>query len=112
MSLLELQAGACAICHEPFGARTPAVDHDHETGRLRGLLCGRCNSAIAMLRGSAAIAARVVDCLQNAQLHVEDTSPREQSERRDAATGNQKRLRDRSTWPRHDGHQRESQREK
>jgi hypothetical protein len=41
------QAGCCAICQEPMG--TPAVDHDHDTGRVRGLLCRRCNTGIGML---------------------------------------------------------------
>lgn len=46
---LEAQGGVCAICgsSEP-NARWDsfAVDHDHETGELRGLLCGKCNTGI------------------------------------------------------------------
>jgi hypothetical protein len=41
------QAGCCAICQEPMGI--PAVDHDHDTGKVRGLLCRRCNTGIGML---------------------------------------------------------------
>jgi hypothetical protein len=42
--MLAKQGGGCAICHEacPTG-RQLAVDHDHTTGRVRGLLCTRCN---------------------------------------------------------------------
>jgi hypothetical protein len=40
--LLQLQAGCCAICKEP-AKQTLAVDHNHETGKIRGLLCYRCN---------------------------------------------------------------------
>jgi hypothetical protein len=44
---LEAQGGACAICGstEPRGRwnRHFAVDHCHETGEPRGLLCGGCN---------------------------------------------------------------------
>lgn len=42
--LLELQNGVCAICQQPDGMGwSLAVDHDHTTGQVRGLLCGRCN---------------------------------------------------------------------
>lgn len=50
------QAGACAVCRVPFTAEAPAkrggakgvpyVDHDHETGRVRALVCTGCNIAI------------------------------------------------------------------
>jgi hypothetical protein len=49
--MLEEQGGACAICRtdDPGGSGTWHVDHDHETGRVRGLLCVRCNVAIGLL---------------------------------------------------------------
>lgn len=56
-ALLEKQGGVCAICHEDEktissrGVRhNLAVDHDHKTGRVRGLLCKNCNSAIGQLQ--------------------------------------------------------------
>jgi hypothetical protein len=33
----------CAICKE---RRRLAIDHDHETGKIRSLLCGKCNTGI------------------------------------------------------------------
>lgn len=44
------QDGACAICATPAGQREGrlSVDHDHVTGRIRALLCYRCNSGIGM----------------------------------------------------------------
>ncbi|PYQ09931.1 MAG: hypothetical protein DMF83_01735 [Acidobacteria bacterium] len=46
--LLARQHEQCAICRQPCGTgRRLAVDHDHQTGRLRGLLCFRCNTALA-----------------------------------------------------------------
>ncbi len=55
-ALLETQKGVCAICGKPETARnrsgeirTLAVDHDHVTGEIRGLLCFRCNTKLAVL---------------------------------------------------------------
>jgi len=42
--LLEVQGYSCAICGTTeWRGRYPYVDHDHKTGRIRGLLCKRCN---------------------------------------------------------------------
>lgn len=41
--LLANQNGVCAICGKPQNGRHLAVDHDHETGIVRGLLCVHCN---------------------------------------------------------------------
>jgi hypothetical protein len=53
----ERQDGVCAICKKPESAKHGAtktvklltVDHDHITGKTRGLLCARCNVGIGML---------------------------------------------------------------
>ena len=42
-SLLALQGGRCAICRQRPGKIRLAVDHDHKSGAVRGLLCGRDN---------------------------------------------------------------------
>lgn len=53
-SRLATQGGVCAICGEPPVADGPrpglSVDHDHQTGENRGLLCSRCNAGIGNLR--------------------------------------------------------------
>lgn len=55
-ALYEAQKGLCAICRHPETAMARgkvlrlAVDHDPDTGRVRGLLCGACNRAIGMMR--------------------------------------------------------------
>ncbi len=55
--LYESQGGLCAICRQPSRYRKRdgtlsgrlAVDHDHATGRIRGLLCDQCNRMIGHL---------------------------------------------------------------
>ena len=50
---LEEQDGVCAICNQPqILNRRLSVDHEHETGKVRGLLCLNCNSALALFRES------------------------------------------------------------
>lgn len=44
--LLEEQGGHCALCPAVPKTRRLNVDHDHESGRVRGLLCHRCNRAL------------------------------------------------------------------
>ena len=45
--LLARQGGGCAICgREPRPDISLHLDHDHESGQLRGILCFRCNNAL------------------------------------------------------------------
>lgn len=43
---LEEQDGRCAICRKRPRRKKLHVDHDHETGAVRGLLCFRCNAGL------------------------------------------------------------------
>lgn len=52
-AMVSAQDGVCAICRQPESITTAAgrgwdlsVDHDHETGHVRGLLCNRCNALL------------------------------------------------------------------
>jgi hypothetical protein len=69
-SMLAQQEGRCAICESAFEdlQKTPHIDHDHDTGQVRGLLCGKCNSGIGYLqddlglvRAAASYLARYAD---------------------------------------------------
>jgi hypothetical protein len=48
--LLALQNGRCAICPstEPGGQGRFHIDHNHETGKVRALLCHRCNTGLGL----------------------------------------------------------------
>ncbi len=49
---LERQNGGCAICGEPPTTQILVVDHCHKSGKIRGLLCHKHNSAIGFLNDS------------------------------------------------------------
>lgn len=51
--LHDAQAGACAICFRTL--KKLVVDHCHGSLKVRGLLCGKCNSAIAFLQDNPGI---------------------------------------------------------
>lgn len=44
--ILSSQNGLCALCGGPPGQRRLAVDHDHQTGKVRALLCSNCNTGL------------------------------------------------------------------
>lgn len=44
--MLKSQEGVCAICAGVDKSRRLAVDHDHDTKKVRGLLCLRCNTKL------------------------------------------------------------------
>jgi hypothetical protein len=58
-ALLDRQGGVCAICVRPFGPalwtshEAPVIDHNHETGAIRGVLHRRCNLALEYLLSDA-----------------------------------------------------------
>lgn len=67
--LLDGQGGVCAIC-----GKTPtengmrlSVDHDHTTGKVRGLLCDTCNFAIGAFNDD-------VHLMMNARIYLESFS--------------------------------------
>ena len=62
MGIFDLQGGACALCNTHQSELTKALctDHDHETGKVRGLLCLMCNSALARLGDNKASIKKVL----------------------------------------------------
>ena len=68
-ALFRLQRGRCYICQRVARSRRLAVDHDHETGQVRGLLCSDsergCNHAILGNIKDLAMARRIVAYLEH-----------------------------------------------
>lgn len=68
--MLGAQGNACAICGmtpEENGKRL-SVDHDHETGAVRGLLCNRCNTGLGWFRDNLALLRSAGNYMRAAQL--------------------------------------------
>src|ERR1700761_10093 len=76
LAMIEKQEGRCAICQIDVksltigkGRREAAcVDHDHETGKIRGVLCHSCNTGIGLLGDSIGI-------LEKAIKYLKESSP-------------------------------------
>lgn len=49
--ILLSQNGVCKICKQT-SSQTLAVDHDHNTGKIRGLLCKSCNTGLGLFEDS------------------------------------------------------------
>lgn len=63
--LLEEQNHLCAICRLPMDeGKRLAVDHNHETGEIRGIVHLRCNTAIALFRDSPVICRLAAEYLE------------------------------------------------
>lgn len=73
--MLVAQAGVCAICRKPETATRKGqtkpmelhVDHDHVTGRVRGLLCANCNHLIGKAQESTLILRASAEYLERHQ---------------------------------------------
>lgn len=73
--MFENQEGLCGVCsclmvaraaNGLDGNRVACVDHDHHTGKVRGLLCRACNSGIGRLKDSITLLRNAVGYLEDA----------------------------------------------
>lgn len=79
--LLQKQQDLCSTCktHKSAFDYDLHVDHNHITGKVRGLLCGDCNRAIGMLKDSTTIVSNVLDYLKSFE-EIDGTSRLESSQ--------------------------------
>ncbi len=72
-ALIESQDGKCALCDcvltdlrlpSPSGHNYPCIDHDHKTGKVRGILCVGCNRALGRLGDSVDSIQKVLNYLE------------------------------------------------
>lgn len=66
---LQKQGGVCAICGNPSEVadsmkRDLHVDHDHKTGQVRGLLCGKCNPMLGLVDDSISLLEKAIEYLK------------------------------------------------
>ena len=68
MAMLDAQAGVCAICGSALRGNSwhkrLCVDHDHATGKVRGLLCSACNTAIGRMDHNVDYLRAAIDYLE------------------------------------------------
>lgn len=78
--LLE-QKGVCAICGQvetricADGSSHLSVDHNHSTGKVRGLLCNTCNTMIGLGKDSVDVLAKAIVYLEKERLSDGNTVP-------------------------------------
>lgn len=66
-ALLAIQGGVCAVCRSdewPGKDNRPHIDHCHATGRIRGILCGRCNTGLGQFGDDPARLRAAADYLE------------------------------------------------
>lgn len=61
------QKGCCVICniHQTELKRPLDVDHNHKTGKVRGLLCAKCNTGIGLFNDNVELLNKVIEYLEN-----------------------------------------------
>jgi len=65
LALTKLAGGKCQICGDRFSKENPAhIDHDHNTGIVRGVLCRCCNSGLGLFKDSPDVLKLAVEYLK------------------------------------------------
>lgn len=82
LSLLDKQKGLCAICNgvgfkmADYHNLQLVVDHCHDTGKVRGLLCHNCNRALGLLQDSTTALESAIKYLEGATTISKESTPK------------------------------------
>jgi Autographiviridae endonuclease VII len=68
--LTKVQDGKCPGCLNNLSEVTRHIDHDHATGKVRGILCQKCNMSLGLLKDDPEILIRLANYLRKAKLEV------------------------------------------
>ena len=63
LALLNKQDGKCAICEKDIIGTRACVDHDHTTGKVRGLLCDQCNTSLGGFKDNKVFLLKAIEYL-------------------------------------------------
>ena len=63
--MVRKQQGLCGICGKPV--KKLRVDHNHKTGKIRGLLCSACNIGLGMLQDSESLLMTAAEYLHDSR---------------------------------------------
>ena len=73
-TMFDSQQGLCGICSQPESAKhqkgtikSLAIDHDHKTNQVRGLLCSRCNLLLGYAKDSISLLKKCIIYLESHQ---------------------------------------------
>jgi hypothetical protein len=66
-NLWDKQNNRCASCSSELKPAAAVIDHDHKTGKVRGILCRRCNLLVAYLENNPKILPSVLDYLKRSE---------------------------------------------
>ena len=70
--LVDAQGGVCAVCRQ---AAPVHVDHDHVSGRVRGVLCFNCNGGLGQFKDRAGVMRSAIDYLERTTWQKERARP-------------------------------------
>ena len=73
--MLRDQDGLCLICDSRIeldgrGANSAVIDHRHDTGEIRGILCSHCNRGLGLFREDMCALHRAIEYIAGTRLHL------------------------------------------
>lgn len=68
-----LATSACELCGEAAGARSLHVDHCHDSGEIRGVLCHACNTGLGLFRDDPVLLSKAISYIHNSRKEMYDT---------------------------------------